>query len=92
MNRELKAVCGDCRHSWVIAYLPMEVSKLARIARGGACPKCASPRVFLKATDRASSELKLPHGGSSEMPPHGVSPSRLHLGAGFVPAPPPPKK
>lgn len=87
MNKELRAVCGDCRHSWVVAYLPMEVAKLARIARGSFCPQCASSRVFLKSPGRPSDDLKLPRGGSSEMSQHGGSPSPLYFSGERVPPP-----
>lgn len=39
---EMRAVCSidTCRHSWVVAYLPMDMAKLAKLLSGVACPMC----------------------------------------------------
>jgi hypothetical protein len=38
------AICSKCRHCWIAAYYPLELSLFARIAEGhGSCPKCGSP-------------------------------------------------
>ena len=40
MSREFWGHCGDCGHVWIIAYLPMEIERFARIAMHAYCPKC----------------------------------------------------
>lgn len=35
--------CVLCAHVWIGAYVPMEVSKFARIVGRAHCPKCAAP-------------------------------------------------
>jgi hypothetical protein len=44
MERELKGECGKCSHVFVIAHLPMELSKVATLMKAARCPKCASAR------------------------------------------------
>lgn len=34
--------CGECKHSWVAAHLPMEMSKVGRLLSNLMCPKCAA--------------------------------------------------
>lgn len=34
--------CGACDHVWAVAYMPMEVSQLARIIRAARCPNCGA--------------------------------------------------
>ena len=36
------AKCNECGHVWAIAYLPMEMSKVAKVMRYPVCPKCAA--------------------------------------------------
>ena len=38
------ARCGDdeCGHVWIVAYLPMQLDKAARLMHLAACPKCAN--------------------------------------------------
>lgn len=43
----LRGSCGDCGHVWVVAYLPMELTKVVRIAGRAACPMCAGSQVFV---------------------------------------------
>jgi len=40
------ARCSDdiCGHIWIVAYLPMELEKAARLMKLAACPKCANER------------------------------------------------
>ncbi len=33
--------CGNCRHRWAAAYLPMEVSMFAKAAKAS-CPMCCN--------------------------------------------------
>lgn len=50
--------CEDCGHSWIAAYLPMAMAKVAKLMKGIACPKCgaAAKRIFLAKPDAQSSE------------------------------------
>lgn len=43
--------CEDCDHSWVAAYLPMAMAKVAKLMGGIACPKCGAgtKRIVLSA-------------------------------------------
>jgi hypothetical protein len=41
------ARCGKCNHVWIVAYLPMDVSGFARIAKGARCPMCGDAKVYL---------------------------------------------
>lgn len=43
------ARCGDnaCGHTWIVAYLPMQLDKAARLMQLAACPKCANERPVL---------------------------------------------
>jgi hypothetical protein len=38
----IKAKCRipACEHVWVVAYLPMHISKVSKLLRRAACPKC----------------------------------------------------
>ncbi len=40
------ARCSDeaCGHEWIVAYLPMQLDKAARLMMLAACPKCANER------------------------------------------------
>lgn len=40
------ALCSDqaCRHEWIVAYLPMQLDKVARLMTVAVCPKCANER------------------------------------------------
>lgn len=51
-NREpsvITAQCADesCMHRWIVAYLPMQLDKAARLMKRAACPKCAHERPVL---------------------------------------------
>jgi hypothetical protein len=39
--------CAKCRHCWIGAYYPTEVSVLCKATKGARCPKCATPKPFL---------------------------------------------
>lgn len=54
--------CKDCGHVWVIAYLPMDVTKVAVLGQRAACAKCACTKVFL------AGEPGLPEWHSPETP------------------------
>ncbi len=43
----LRGRCGACSHVWVVAFLPMELDKVASLAARCACPKCSCTRVFV---------------------------------------------
>lgn len=40
--------CSACGHTWIAAYLPMELHKFAKVAKAN-CPMCAAPpkKVFV---------------------------------------------
>lgn len=42
----ITALCGDkdCGHRWIVAHLPMELTKAALLMERAACPKCAHDR------------------------------------------------
>jgi len=42
----LQGRCGDCDHVWVVAYLPMAVSRAAELARLARCPRGCEGKVF----------------------------------------------
>jgi hypothetical protein len=43
---EMRAICSVdvCRHSWVVAYLPMDMGKFAKLLKGAACPMCGDDK------------------------------------------------
>ncbi len=46
--------CCDCRHLWIAAYFPMEMTKALRLLKGVCCPMCgAGPKRIVLATDVA---------------------------------------
>jgi len=40
------ARCGICDHVWTIAYLPLPVTDVARLAKHAACPKGCRGKVL----------------------------------------------
>lgn len=46
-STRLYGKCKDCGHVWVIAYLPMEVTKVATLGKRAACAKCACTKVYV---------------------------------------------
>lgn len=52
LEKALWAKCPACGHTWAAAYYPMELAKMARIAKAhSACPKCGSPGAVAKQND-----------------------------------------
>lgn len=51
-RRPVDLRCGDCRHVWTGAYLPMEVSRFAALIAAARCPMCGanSRRIFMAET------------------------------------------
>lgn len=49
MSDNVIGKCGDdkCGHRWIIAYLPMDLEKCAKLMQSAACPKCANDRPYL---------------------------------------------
>ena len=45
----IRVFCGDCKHTWIVAYLPMDAMKVAKLTKGLMCPKCAnsSKRIYM---------------------------------------------
>lgn len=39
-ENEMWVTCEPCAHTWRIAFLPMDMAKLAKLMKGVACPKC----------------------------------------------------
>jgi hypothetical protein len=39
--------CASCGHVWTVAHLPMELSKLAKLAMAAQCPKGCDAKVML---------------------------------------------
>lgn len=42
MSETLKGQCKDCGHVFVVAYFPMTVEKVARLAMRATCPFCGA--------------------------------------------------
>ncbi len=40
--------CGaaECGHVWPVAYLPMPIDLVAKVAKGARCPLCGGSKVF----------------------------------------------
>lgn len=47
MSKELRGSCGECSHVWTLAYLPMDLTKVADICKRAICPACACKKVFV---------------------------------------------
>ena len=39
-RNQMWVTCQPCAWTWAIAFLPMEMGKLAKLMKGAACPKC----------------------------------------------------
>jgi hypothetical protein len=39
-RNELWVIHKPCGHTWIIAYLPMEMAKVAKVMSAALCPKC----------------------------------------------------
>ena len=44
MSATVNARCRACDHVWIVAYLPMQIEKAARLMQLAACPKCADKK------------------------------------------------
>ena len=42
MTTEFWVHCGECKHEWIGAHLPMTVDKFSAVAKRAICPKCAA--------------------------------------------------
>ena len=40
ITNEMWVQCQACRHTWIAAYLPMRLHKVAQIMQHARCPKC----------------------------------------------------
>jgi hypothetical protein len=51
-DKPLWAKCVKCAHCWPVAYLPISVSILAKIGKGGfRCPKCGDGKPVVAKQD-----------------------------------------
>jgi hypothetical protein len=41
--------CGSCDHKWIVAYLPMDMTKVVRLTKRSLCPKCddMKPNIYI---------------------------------------------
>lgn len=39
--------CVGCAHTWIAAYLPMEVSRFVRLTKGASCPMCGTDKPII---------------------------------------------
>lgn len=46
-TRPFWARCGACGHCWPVAYLPMDMATVARLASSATCPKCGGRKLFV---------------------------------------------
>ena len=42
-KQPLYVLCGACKHVWVAAYTPMEITRIAKVLKGIHCPACGAP-------------------------------------------------
>lgn len=45
------ATCRPCKHTWIIAHLPMEMATVARLMKSAACPKCGGKKEMFVASE-----------------------------------------
>ncbi len=50
----LKGECAACKHVFVVAYLPMELRRVAALAKVAACPKCAGRQIRVASSGDAA--------------------------------------
>lgn len=50
-RNEIWVTCPPCTWTWIIAYLPMDVSKLAKVNKAARCPKCGEHKGLQLARD-----------------------------------------
>lgn len=48
---EFWVTCPVCAHTWIVAYLPMEMAKAAKVMNAAHCPKCGEKKGLTVATD-----------------------------------------
>lgn len=46
-RKPLHVKCEDCKHVWVLLYLPMELDRAARVMSGAHCPQCGDKMIVL---------------------------------------------
>lgn len=47
--------CKPCNHTWIAAYLPMELTKAAKLMGATRCPKCAGREIYIASKAEALS-------------------------------------
>jgi hypothetical protein len=50
-RNEMWVTCPPCKWTWIVAYLPMEMTKLARAMRRANCPRCGEGKGIKMATN-----------------------------------------
>lgn len=45
--------CGDCSHEWAAAFLPMNLTVFAKVAKNALCPMCGSKKTLCGAQPKA---------------------------------------
>lgn len=50
-RNEMWVTCKACARTWVLAFLPIEVGKLAKLMKGAACAKCGERKGITMATE-----------------------------------------
>lgn len=45
------AKCRACAHCWIVCYLPMEITKAAKLIGKAACPNCGDARPLVAKQD-----------------------------------------
>lgn len=51
-RRPMRARCGACEHRWDAAYLPMTITKVARLLARLTCPSCGEGERIFVSTER----------------------------------------
>ena len=52
------AKCAKCNHTWLAAYLPMEITAFAKLAKGLCCPMCGAGSKDLRTAPQEDGVLK----------------------------------
>lgn len=52
------AECILCGHVWIVAYLPMEMSLMGKVAKNVRCPVCAEPKPMVAKSAAVAEVLK----------------------------------
>jgi hypothetical protein len=50
-RNKMWVTCPPCKWTWIVAYLPMEMTKLARLMKRANCPKCGAGKDLKMATN-----------------------------------------